>query len=53
MGGGNIWLRVMSQGSFNISSDEPFASATRDLVNRSFKQLVINANIGVKPICFE
>jgi len=53
MGGGRNWLRVMTRESFNISSDEPCVSATRHLVNCSFKQRVINENIHRKPVCYE
>ena len=53
MGGRRNWQRVMSRESFNISSEEPCVSATRYLVNWSFKQRVINENIRRKPLCYE
>jgi len=36
-----------------VISDEPCVTATRHLVNWSFKQTVINENIRRKPICYE
>jgi hypothetical protein len=53
MGGGRNCLRVMSHESFNIIGDEACASATRHLVNWSFKQTVINEDIRRKPVCYE
>jgi len=41
MGGGRNWLRIMSREIFNISSDEPCVSATKHLVNWSFKQRLL------------